>query len=175
LKLTTLQALQAKEREARARIKEAMGQESVDLADHLPQVLERTEEIVAHEELANALVSGCAHVSVAYVGPNGYLSIGLLLQLWQEDRFTGVCTDCGEVVYYYGAGGSPLSGSGSMWGLCGSCRKPAKHSFNYRQVSGIAESAQFHLFQDRVQEGDFIGLGELLRRLNGRQGEEELG
>ena len=139
--------LVAEESDMRARVRDAIGPESVTLADHLPRILERSDEIRADEELSNALVSECAFFSVAYLGlSNGYLPIGLLLALWEEGSFTGVCDECGGVVNLLGAGGSPLSGSGSMWGLCGSCAVPAKRPFDGRQVlvlDHVLDEAQF--------------------------------
>jgi len=66
---------------------------------------------------------GDAFLSMPYIGPDGPISIGILLMLWQRGDLIEVCPECGGDVYIRGAGGSPLSGTHTYWGSCVKCRK----------------------------------------------------
>ena len=142
-----------------------LNEESKLLADHLLLILEKSEQIAPDRRLANALISECAFLSMAYAG-GGYLPLGTLLCFWQQDRFTDTCEECEGKVYLYGAGGSPLSGSGSMWGRCAQCHKGKKVAFNGRLASELQNHALFHPFQERIKEGEFIRIAALIARLH---------
>jgi len=52
------------------------------------------------------------------------LFLGDLLTLWQDEPWHTTCPKCNsQSLFIFGAGGSPLSGSGSAWGVCKKCRK----------------------------------------------------
>ncbi|MDA3810674.1 MAG: hypothetical protein PF518_10170 [Spirochaetaceae bacterium] len=51
------------------------------------------------------------------------LYLGELLSLWKNGDWLGLCPECGDTVFLTNAGGSPLSGSGSAWGICKDCKK----------------------------------------------------
>jgi hypothetical protein len=149
-----------------------LAEEDRVLVDHFPLILEKAEWIRREEGLRNALITERAFVSVAYVGPCGYLPLGLLLDYWQQGKFTDVCGECGETVFLYGAGGSPLSGSGSMWGACGQCGKGRKAPFDGQLVLGFREHELFGPFQERIGEGKCMRIQELVDALMRREKEE---
>ncbi len=68
-----------------------------------------------------------------YVGSK-YIPLGVLLKLWQSDKWIGECPDCGGRAYIYEAGGSPLSGSHYRHAICPVCRELV----NSRHVNGFA-------------------------------------
>lgn len=65
----------------------------------------------------------CAFISIAYIGGSGPIPLGLLLKMWEDGMGSGQCPDCGSRTLYVCAGGSPLSGSHSVFGICDPCNK----------------------------------------------------
>ena len=88
-------------------------------------------------------------IGAAYVGMiKNKLVLGEILKLWKDGDWTGECNDCGnETAFVFAAGGSPLSGAGSGWGVCSSCRKTAYQirSFSkfFRSVRALPKKKSF--------------------------------
>jgi hypothetical protein len=149
-----------------------LAEEDRALVDHFPLILEKGDQIRGEEGMSNALITERAFISVAYVGLCGYLPLGLLLDYWRRGKFTDTCGECGETVLLYGAGGSPLSGSGSMWGSCGRCGKGRKVPFDGRLVLGFRAHELFEPFQERCEEGKCMRIQALVDALMKREREE---
>ena len=148
-----------------ARYKSALRKEKELLRTYLTSIVAHSDLIQADEEMRYALISEYALAGGMYIG-GGYLPLGLLLDFWQWNQFTEMCSVCDSKVYLYGAGGSPLSGSGSMWGICIGCPEESKFPFNAGLVVSSKKHTLFQPFQERVSEGHFMRIEELVDRLD---------
>lgn len=135
-----------------------------ELGSYLPLILANEQRFEKDRALGFTLIAENAHLSLAY-GGGGYLPLGTLLQFWQPGRFTAGCTECGGTVYLYGAGGSLLSGAGSMWGVCAGCGSSQKTGFNTPISLALRQHSLFQPFQHRVAQEDYLGIHELMARL----------
>lgn len=80
------------------------------------------DEILDNPELYYVPVNE-THFGSAITGST-QLFLGDLLTLWQGEPWHTVCSKCNsQSLFIFGAGGSPLSGSGSAWGVCRKCRE----------------------------------------------------
>ena len=65
--------------------------------------------------------------SCAYIGSTifdiAYLSLGVLLKLWESSDFMEECPDCGNTAYIINAVGSLCSGSNQYKAICSKCKK----------------------------------------------------
>ncbi len=52
-----------------------------------------------------------------------YIPLGVLIKLWQEDKWLDECPSCGGNTYVFCAGGSPLSGSHYTHAVCTACNE----------------------------------------------------
>ncbi|OQY37542.1 MAG: hypothetical protein B6229_08215 [Spirochaetaceae bacterium 4572_7] len=92
-----------------------------ELIKNLPLLLENREVILSKPEYYYIKLEE-TKVGIAYIGfPKNYLYLGELVYLYSNNKFISKCPKCEEDVYITGFGGSPLSGMGSAWGICGSC------------------------------------------------------
>jgi len=64
------------------------------------------------------------HFGLAYLGPV-QVSLGQILTLWHREALQLPCS-CGGQIYVEGMGGSPLSGSHSLFGFCPRCQQAQK-------------------------------------------------
>ena len=147
-----------------ARYNSALSKEKELLRTHLTSIVAHSDLIQADEEMRYALISEYALAGGMYIG-GGYLPLGLLLDFWKQDQFTEICSACDSKVYLYSAGGSPLSGSGSMGGTCIECSDESKFAFNAGLVISSKKHELFKSFQKRVSEGHFMRIEELVDRL----------
>ena len=99
---------------------EDVARDMVLLCENLDLILERADLIMTRPEyfylrkswiLVGAIYRGSQHVP-----------LGVLLKLWQDDKWTGECPDCGRKAYVYAAGGSLLSGRHYCHAMCPVCR-----------------------------------------------------
>ncbi len=89
--------------------------------DNLDLVLNCSDLIISTPEYYHSHLIGLP-VGLAYMG--GYdPPLGALLELWAAGEFISVCDDCGGRLYLVQAGGSPLSGSNKVLGVCSWCKK----------------------------------------------------
>ena len=143
----------------------ALQKEKDLLQAHLPSILAHSDRIRADSEMRYALISEHALAGGAYIG-GGYLPLGLLLEFWQRDKFTEKCSACGGRAYLYGAGGSPLSGSGSMRGICIGCLEESEFAFNAKVVIALKKHESFEPFQELISNDRFMRIEELVDRLD---------
>ncbi|HPS31222.1 MAG TPA: helix-turn-helix transcriptional regulator [bacterium] len=101
--------------------------------DSLPFLFRHFDRIVCDPDYYFIPMPGSCF-SAAYMKSRPELYLGELLTLWKNGKWTSECSVCGGTVYITGAGGSPLSGSGSGWGYCSKCRKA---------VYGVKHFAEF--------------------------------
>ncbi len=92
------------------------------LVDSFPLLLKYHDEARKNPELyyipVETTLFSCAYFT------NTKLYFGELLTLWQDEPWHTTCPECNtQSLFIFGAGGSPLSGSGSGWGVCSHCRK----------------------------------------------------
>ena len=136
------------------------------LAEHLALILEQADRICADAKLQYTLISENAAVGMLYIR-GGYLPLGTLLDFWKADRFTAVCSLCQGQVYLYSAVGSPLSGTGQMIGLCVQCkRRQCASPLDVQTAVGLCQHLLFKSFQDRIQQGEFLRLADLVACLH---------
>jgi hypothetical protein len=65
-----------------------------------------------------------AFLSCPYVfGGGETIPLGVLVLLWRAGKMKFDCPACGALAYGFGVGGSVLSGSGSVRGICIGCRQ----------------------------------------------------
>ena len=63
-----------------------------------------------------------------------YIPLGVLIKLWQEDKWLDECPSCAGKTYVFCAGGSPLSGSHYTNAVCTACNEIV----NRKKTSGLA-------------------------------------
>lgn len=88
------------------------------MLDHFNLLLERSDEIRRDRRW---FMSEVGEVRLALLGGGGPLSIGMLLELWEDDAMRAVAA-CGHRAHVVGLGGSALSGDFSARGICHECR-----------------------------------------------------
>ena len=102
-------------------------------------------------------------ISSAFVGrKRGELYIGELLQLWKAGSWTNECPQCGGIVYLTNAGGSPLSGSGGGWGVCGNCKENIYEILPFGKFFGQIMKLPFREMPKGI---NFISFENLLNEL----------
>jgi hypothetical protein len=90
------------------------------VCENFEVILKNFKRIVENEQYFFCQI-GAAYLSTAWIGPDGPIPLGALVLLWQKGKLIKECPDCGGNVYVFGAGGSPLSGTTSWWGVCRRC------------------------------------------------------
>lgn len=90
------------------------------VCENFEVILENFKRIVENEQYFFCQI-GAAFLSMPWIGPDGPIPLGALVLLWQKGKLIKKCPDCGGNVYVFGAGGSPLSGAHSWWGVCRRC------------------------------------------------------
>ena len=103
------------------------------LVDYFPHLLKYYDEARKNSEIyyipVETTLFSCAYLA------NTKLHFGDLLTLWQSEPWHTTCPECNsQSLFIFGAGGSPLTGSGSAWGVCCQCRK---------DISGIQPFSKF--------------------------------
>jgi len=92
------------------------------LIDAVPSLLKFYDEIFDNPELYYVPIEGVGFGSS--ITGSTQLFLGDLLTLWQDEPWHTTCPKCNsQSLFIFGAGGSPLSGSGSAWGVCRECRE----------------------------------------------------
>jgi hypothetical protein len=143
-----------------------MEEERAFMAGHLGLIIEQAAQIRTDAELCFTLICQSARVSFG-VGGAGYLPLGTLLDFWGQGRFVRKCRRwrCPGTVYLYGAWGSCMSGGGNMGGYCLRCGRERTVGYNYELARDLWAHPLVAPFQERVREGRFLGVRELVERL----------
>ena len=102
-------------------IDKALTDKKLALIDALPTLFHYIDEFKSIDSLYFIELEDTVFSS-AYIG-NSKIYLGDLLTLWQKGEWQDRCSNCGGIRYAFSAGGSPLSGSGSGWGVCSGCRQ----------------------------------------------------
>lgn len=89
---------------------------------YLPLIRGNAAAIQARRQWALCHLHG-AFISIAYVSGGGFIPLGLLLQLWERGVESITCPQCGGRTLFRALGGSPLSGSHKLAGICEDCRE----------------------------------------------------
>lgn len=89
--------------------------------ENLALILEKSELILKTPEYFHirhewSLVGGI------YYGSQ-YIPLGVLIKLWQENKWLDECPSCGGKTYIFCAGGSPLSGTHYTNAVCTACNE----------------------------------------------------
>ncbi len=103
-------------------LKELRDKEDKLFAENMNLIMKNSEIIINTPEFFYCEF-GSAWLSLAYIGGDGMIPLGVLLMLWKQEKLMDCCKHCGADVYIIGAGGSPLSGSHTWHGLCIDCRQ----------------------------------------------------
>jgi len=158
-------ALQAVESQTHQRVNElasALSREQELLAQHVDLLVRSAKVICATPELRLALVSERALVSMAYE-PQVWLPLGALVEGW---RWGEVSFQRGrDRLFVVGAGGSPLSGAGSMWGVVAARGTWDTAAFDLSFVRRLQTHPLVRPFQERVRRGSFLRFGDVVARL----------
>jgi len=94
----------------------------LSLIDSLPLLSNYYDEVFGNPELYYVPVNEIRFGST--ITGSTKLFLGDLLTLWQDEPWHTTCPKCNsQSLFIFGAGGSPLSGSGSAWGVCKKCRE----------------------------------------------------
>ena len=127
------------------------------LRRHLHDLVDHAVEIAADEDLRLALPCENAVASVAYIG-HRHLPLGTLLENWSAERRLPVV----ERFYVVGVGGSPLSGSGSVWGFDEASMGSVSKRFDRRLGLALLEHPLVEPFQRRLSSGNVLRIGEVV-------------
>ncbi len=101
---------------------EACKRYRLSLIDSFSLLLNYYDEILENSELYYVPVKEIRFGST--VTGDAKLFLGDLLTMWQGEPWRTNCPKCNsQSLFIFGAGGSPLSGSGSAWGVCRECRE----------------------------------------------------
>ncbi len=101
---------------------EARKSYQLSLVDSFPLLSKYYDEILDNPELYYVPINEI-HFGSSITGSTK-LFLGDLLTLWQDEPWHTTCPKCNsQSLFIFGAGGSPLSGSGSAWGVCKKCRE----------------------------------------------------
>ncbi len=89
--------------------------------DNLELILANSEHILKRPEYFHirhewSLIGGI------YTGSK-YIPLGVLIKLWQDNKWLDECPLCGGKTYVFCAGGSPLSGSHYTHAVCTACNE----------------------------------------------------
>lgn len=103
-------------------LEELRNQEDKLFAENMDLIMKSSEIIINTPEFFYCEF-GSAWLSLAYIGGDGMIPLGVLLMLWEQGKLMDRCKHCGADVYIIGAGGSPLSGSHTWHGFCVGCRQ----------------------------------------------------
>ena len=109
---------------------------------------ENRARIFADPELYDAPLSFSA-LSCAFLG-GGPVSLGILLELWEDGRWIEPCPNCGGECRVFYRCGSILSGANKWWGFCMGCgedwingSRPAESGFS-REVHAALKLIHKH-------------------------------
>ena len=133
-------------------------------SEYLPQILQKADGIIGEREFRYTLIADSAYLHAGVVG-GGYLPLGTLLSFWQKNEFTDECHKCGGKVYLFCARGSPLSGGGSMEGVCIDCKRRQKTAFKASTAIALHDHHLFKPFQKLVKPGFFPRFAQLVEWL----------
>jgi len=130
---------------------EARKHHRLSLIDSFPLLLNYYDEILDNPELYYIPVDKAFYVSIAYIG-GIQLFLGDLLTLWQDERWHTNCPKCNsQSLFICGAGGSPLSGSGSAWGVCKKCRENIRGVQPFGNFYGAALKLKEHTRPKQIE------------------------
>jgi hypothetical protein len=92
------------------------------LARNVGRLQQHEAAITARPEMSRCCSSICGIGGIP-IGLVGYLSLGLLLELWHDPRFRAVCPDCDGSGCVYRFTGSFLSGRCHVTAVCPECAR----------------------------------------------------
>lgn len=102
------------------------------LVENIPLLMSHVEVVVNRAEFFHI------RFEFMYLGTSlsgtTYLPLGVVLELWKNDKWIGKCPNCGSKVYIIHAGGFPMSGTHQYSGFCGPCGKQV-----YNRLSSFGE------------------------------------
>jgi len=130
------------------------------LEQYREALIEHARQIAADEDLRLALPSEDAVMDVAYLGTR-HLPLGALLERWRSQRNL----PRQKRHYIVGGGGSPLSGSGSMWGFVEDEDGLVSRQFKGKLALAILQHPLVEPFQARLASGDFLRIGQVIEKL----------
>lgn len=136
------------------------------IIDQLP-LLYKNFDLILNDPTLYFIPINNTYVGAAYFGMvKGELVLGEILKLWKDGDWVGKCHNCGnETAYIFAAGGSPLSGSGSGWGVCSNCKKTAYKIGSFGQIWGSVRNLPKHKLNPE-DEDSIKSFDELIVLLN---------
>ena len=117
-------------------------------------------QIAVDETLRLALPCEAAAAHVAYIGSR-HLPLGTLLEQWCSQRHLAP----EERHYFVGCGGSPLSGSGKLWGFGEESDGFIDRRFDGRLALALLQHPLVEPFQGRLARGEFLRIGQVVEKL----------
>jgi hypothetical protein len=125
------------------------------LREHLPTILGHSRRIVETRRYFYCQLTSAWLSTWFFYNGGGPIPLGVLILLWDSGEMVFDCVECGGNLYAIGVGGSPLSGSATVWGVCEGCRKSQRrtHSKGSLSIHAVGQLLQRHTNERIVERG----------------------